>query len=109
MDDITKAIERAATGPVATLGGMEVVAVTDYREGAADRPRWLPATPLVEFSLEGGSRVLARPSGTEPKLKVYADITRPVFHVGEVPSARRAALAVAADASSDLIAHMGMR
>jgi len=54
------------------VGGLDVVGVTDFRRGAEDRPRWLAATPLVAFDLEGGSRVLVRPSGTEPKLKMYA-------------------------------------
>lgn len=56
-----------------TLAGRAVGEVTDYRSGADDRPWWLGATPLVSLAVEGG-RVLVRPSGTEPKLKVYADL-----------------------------------
>ncbi|HJR92239.1 MAG TPA: phospho-sugar mutase [Acidimicrobiia bacterium] len=56
------------------LAGRSVVSSTDYRRGADDRPRWLAATPLVALDLEGGGRVLIRPSGTEPKLKIYVDL-----------------------------------
>jgi phosphomannomutase len=57
-----------------TLDGRPVEQVVDYREGAEARPRWLPATALVALHLAGGSRALVRPSGTEPKLKIYVDL-----------------------------------
>jgi phosphomannomutase len=82
---IAAAMDRLGIEVPDALAGMPVLEATDYREGAGDRPRWLPATPLVELSLEGGSRVLARPSGTEPKLKVYADLrAEPGTAAGEV-------------------------
>jgi phosphomannomutase len=56
------------------LAGMAVTAVTDYREGAGGRPRWLAATPLVELALGEHGRALIRPSGTEPKIKIYVDL-----------------------------------
>jgi phosphomannomutase len=51
-----------------------VTGVTDYRSGAGKRPRYLAATPLVELSLGDAGRALIRPSGTEPKLKIYVDL-----------------------------------
>jgi phosphomannomutase len=32
---------------------------------------------VLEFTLEDGSRVLARPSGTEPKIKLYVEVVCP--------------------------------
>ncbi len=32
-----------------------------------------PPSDLLRFQLEGGGRVIVRPSGTEPKLKCYLD------------------------------------
>jgi phosphomannomutase len=55
-----------------------VVAVTDYSQPTGT----LPATDLLAFSLEGGTRVLIRPSGTEPKLKAYIEVVVPVGAAG---------------------------
>jgi phosphomannomutase len=57
-----------------TLAGHTVTAVSDYRTGAEQRPRWLGNTDLVEYTLGGAGRALIRPSGTEPKIKVYVDL-----------------------------------
>ena len=54
--------------------GVAVVATTDYRFGAENRPRYMAATPLVELDLGERGRALVRPSGTEPKLKIYVDL-----------------------------------
>lgn len=35
----------------------------------------LPKSDVIRFILEGGSSVVIRPSGTEPKLKVYFSVT----------------------------------
>ena len=73
-DEIAAAMALLAERTPDTLGGLPVVEVTDYRLGAEDRPRYLAATPLVELSLGDAGRALIRPSGTEPKLKIYVDL-----------------------------------
>ena len=78
MEAIRVAMERLGERPPRTLGGTAVAAGTDYRVGASERPRWLGATPLIVLDLQDGSRVLVRPSGTEPKLKIYVDAQAPV-------------------------------
>ncbi len=63
-----------------SLGGLAIERVRDVREGEwrrADGARGtltLPRSDVLMFDLEGGSRVVARPSGTEPKLKFYFDV-----------------------------------
>jgi phosphomannomutase len=107
LEEIAAAMDHLAGSQPATLGGLAVTGFTDYRQGAADRPFWLAASPLVDFSLEGGSRVLIRPSGTEPKLKVYADVRGTADSVDEVPAAEAEARRVAAAAGDDLLAFLG--
>ncbi|MFO0677840.1 MAG: phospho-sugar mutase [Polyangiaceae bacterium] len=53
--------------------GTRVDAKTGERSAIA-----LPPSNVVIYDLEGGSRVIARPSGTEPKIKYYVDVREPV-------------------------------
>jgi phosphomannomutase len=72
--EIGRAVDRLASAPPNELGGRAVTGTIDYRIGADSRPFWLGASPLVALELEKGGRVLVRPSGTEPKLKIYVDL-----------------------------------
>jgi phosphomannomutase len=49
----------------------------------------LPPSDVLFFQLAGGSRIVARPSGTEPKIKVYLDVVEQVAE-GEPTSAAQA-------------------
>jgi phosphomannomutase len=55
--------------------GIAVTSVTDYRLGEEERPQWLGAQDLIELTLGEQGRILVRPSGTEPKLKIYVDLS----------------------------------
>lgn len=55
-----------------SVGGLAVTGVLDYEQGV----NGLPSANVIEFALEGGNKAIVRPSGTEPKIKVY------VFSVG---------------------------
>ncbi|MEZ4227941.1 MAG: phospho-sugar mutase [Polyangiaceae bacterium] len=74
---IAAAMERLRSSPPTHVGEAEVMSVTDYQQGAADRPRWLASANLVAIELDTG-RILVRPSGTEPKLKIYVDLRQPL-------------------------------
>lgn len=75
IEQLSAAVERLAAHPPESVGGHRVEAVTDYRRGSETRPPWLGEQALVELDLGDLGRVLVRPSGTEPKLKVYVDLT----------------------------------
>lgn len=56
--------------PPASVGGIAVARIDDLLNGVDD----LPPGDVLRVWLEDGSRIIIRPSGTEPKLKVYLDV-----------------------------------
>jgi phosphomannomutase len=101
---LTARLDRLVGETPPSLGGLAVDGVTDYRSGGEARPRWLPDTPLVIIHLEGGSRAVSRPSGTEPKLKIYAEARHEVASTDEVPSREEAAMTLAASIADEVAA-----
>ncbi len=93
VDELRRAIERLGDAPPADVDGVTVTSVTDYRGEGEDRPEWLGEQELIELGLGDRGRMLARPSGTEPKLKVYVDLRD---DPGPDPSERHAELSVRA-------------
>jgi phosphomannomutase len=75
QDELLAAVDRLGEDPPDLIGGVPVSGVTDYREGEQGRPVWLGRQDLVELTLGAAGRALVRPSGTEPKLKIYVDLT----------------------------------
>jgi phosphomannomutase len=75
IDDPADVMSRIRTAPPADLGGAAVETVTDF--AAADNGTSLPPSDVLRFALAGGSRVVIRPSGTEPKIKAYLEVTEP--------------------------------
>mgnify|MGYP000791377018 CR=1 FL=1 len=53
--------------PPAELAGSKIEAVVDYNTCV----NGLPKANVIEFDLEGGNKGIVRPSGTEPKIKLY--------------------------------------
>lgn len=54
------------------FAGLKVLKVTDYIAGV----NGLPSANLISFELEENTRVMVRPSGTEPLIKVYLTLTQ---------------------------------
>jgi phosphomannomutase len=48
------------------------------RSGQGEEMLGVPPGDVLSYQLEGGTRVVIRPSGTEPKLKFYIDHREPV-------------------------------
>lgn len=62
---------RLRSEPPATIGGIGVTRADDLNSPADGSP----ASDVLRYQLADGSRVIVRPSGTEPKLKIYFDVT----------------------------------
>ena len=75
MGEIMQALR---TAPPTAIGGHTVTAVRDYSTGlrkdaAGSKPMGLPASDVLYFELDGGNWMCVRPSGTEPKVKLYVN------------------------------------
>lgn len=64
MADLMESLRTNAPKEVA---GYKVIAVKDYKAGIGN----LPKSNVLEFNMEDDINVLVRPSGTEPKIKMY--------------------------------------
>lgn len=71
---IEQTIGHIADNAPTSVQDLEVTYVTDYRSDASSRPPWLGQQQLIELTLGSAGRILVRPSGTEPKLKIYVDL-----------------------------------
>jgi len=71
--------------PPSQIAGLAVSSMQDLLYGP--NPSGLPASDVFIFQLEGGQRITVRPSGTEPKLKLYLDCTRKVASHADLAAA----------------------
>ncbi len=74
LSEIPRTMERLRTAPPTALAGSPVTAVADLAEGYDS----LPPTEGVFLLTQDNDRVIVRPSGTEPKIKCYLEVVRPV-------------------------------
>ncbi len=61
-EDAAAKVAELRADPPSEIGGRQVVATEEY-----------PEADLLRFELDGGVRVQIRPSGTEPKVKLYGE------------------------------------
>ena len=65
MEKMASLMQGLRTQPLREIAGLPVEGYTDYEaEGTG-----LPKANVLEYRLPGGSKVIIRPSGTEPKIK----------------------------------------
>ena len=81
-----------AEAPV-EIAGSKVEAVLDYKDGV----NGLPKANVIEFDLEGGNKAIVRPSGTEPKIKLY------IFAKGADAEAADALIAAIEESGRELL------
>jgi phosphomannomutase len=71
---IGRIMERLRSAPLTSVAGVAVARADDLAQGDGG----LPPTEGLRYYLDDDSRVIVRPSGTEPKLKVYLEVVEPV-------------------------------
>ncbi|QSX34874.1 phospho-sugar mutase [Shewanella avicenniae] len=84
--------------PPSVIGGVAVVAIEDVKRGVridadGEQALTLPKSDVLIYHLQDHSRVVVRPSGTEPKLKCYYQVVQPMgldtYAVAEVKGTER--------------------
>ena len=81
QQEIAAMMEEYRTTPPSQLGGIKVIQLLDYEKQLKTflqtnktAPITLPKSNVLQFILEDGSKISARPSGTEPKIKFYFSV-----------------------------------
>ncbi|MCL2187997.1 MAG: phospho-sugar mutase [Defluviitaleaceae bacterium] len=78
LEDIKRILTRLRTTPPAALGGSKVIEARDYASkevknlaNGSVTATGLPVSDVLYYATEDGSWACVRPSGTEPKIKLY--------------------------------------
>ena len=77
MADIMASLRSSTFGEI---GGLDVLEKTDYKD---TEKTGLPSSNVISFKLDGGNGVVVRPSGTEPKIKIYITSVSKTFEAAE--------------------------
>ena len=72
-------MEKLRENPPAEIAGQKVTCVSDYERsvsicGGKTAPIDLPKSNVLEYALADGCTAIVRPSGTEPKIKLYLSV-----------------------------------
>ena len=91
--EIAEMMERFRNHPPTQIAGVPVVWILDYRTQEKMNLRTgekksidLPRSNVLQFVLEDASKISARPSGTEPKIKFYFSVKQPLSHAKAFPA-----------------------
>ena len=83
------------SNPPKTLGGVALAELHDIKSGickhlatGSETTLPYPSSDVLQFVLEDGSKISARPSGTEPKIKFYFSLRKEIASVDEVSAAQ---------------------
>ena len=90
--------------PPVSIGGRQVTEIRDL--SLPDAPD-LPPADVLAYTLDDGTRILARPSGTEPKIKFYFEVVESVDPSEPLPAAEVRARARLIQTQSAFEDHLG--
>jgi phosphoglucomutase len=109
QQEIADMMEQFRKDPPKTLAGSKVIELSDYQKqvktnlvSGDTEPIRLPKSNVLQFVTEDGSKISARPSGTEPKIKFYFSVNTKLESVDKFGEAQQKAK----DKIKDIIAEM---
>ena len=90
-------MKRLREQPLETIDSEKVVWVHDYLKGVATNIQTndtqkiaLPTSNVLIYTTEKGTKLAARPSGTEPKIKFYISVNKPLDRAENYPKVKEA-------------------
>ena len=90
---IQSMMSRLRTTPPQTLGGVALAELHDVKAGTCKNMITgetttlpYPSSDVLQFILTDGSKISARPSGTEPKIKFYFSLRKEISSANEISS-----------------------
>lgn len=93
-DEIKQMMVELRENPLSEINGKRVVCVEDYQASTGKDfmnnetfKLTVPKSNVLIYYLEDGSKICARPSGTEPKIKFYFSVNIQINSVEEIPAA----------------------
>jgi phosphoglucomutase len=93
--EIQNLMKQFRTNPPQTLGGSKLAVVKDYQTliernvltGAETIINQKVTSNVLQFFTEDGTKISVRPSGTEPKIKFYIEVTDTMHSIGDFEAA----------------------
>jgi len=93
-DEIKQMMIAMRENPVSEINDQRVIMVEDYQNSTARNLLTneievlnIPKSDVLIYYLEDGSKICARPSGTEPKIKFYFSVNTAIESLNEIPAA----------------------
>ena len=110
--EISAMMEQYRNNPSKTIDNIPVVSLLDYElqigKNLVDGSSWkidLPKSNVLQFELEDGTKISARPSGTEPKIKFYFSVNTKISSPAEFEVAEK----MLDDKIQRIIVEMGLK
>ena len=110
--EISAMMEQYRNNPSKTIDNIPVVSLLDYElqigKNLVDGSSWkidLPKSNVLQFELEDATKISARPSGTEPKIKFYFSVNTKISSPAEFEVAEK----MLDDKIQRIIVEMGLK
>ena len=94
-EEIKQMMKDWRQNPPKEFNGSPVITINDYQTGESKNlnsgditPIDMPKSNVLIFYTEDGSKIAARPSGTEPKIKFYFSVNQELVQVSDYPEVK---------------------
>lgn len=111
LQEINQMMIDMRQNPVAEINGQRIVCIEDYQTSkgrdvlnGSEFDITIPKSNVLIYYLEDGSKICARPSGTEPKIKFYFSVNAPLASLEEIGAVE----AILDEKIKNCIADMGL-